>query len=375
MKKNRYILHCDLDCFYAAVEIRDNPQFKGKPVIIGADPKKGKGRGVISTCSYEARKFGLHSGMPISQAYKKCPHGIYLRPNYMKYSQVSKYVMKIIKKYSESFQKVGSDEAYLDITDLSTNLKVVKQIAKKIQNEIYKKVGITISIGCAPTKSLAKIASDYNKPNGITIFTTENYKDILKDMDITRIPGIGKKSKIYFNKRGINKIGDLIDKSIYEMMELFGNHGKWIWQVLNCSDKRKVKEFHKVRKSISKEWTFYKDIKNFNMILFNLDEINKKIHKVLYKKNISYRTITLKIRFDNYQTFTRSKTISYPICDKKKVLSIILNLYNEFLNISKKIRLLGIKLSNFERSIKSRQLTLIDYKNNKIKLGDSSLAN
>ena len=310
---SRLILHCDLDCFYASVEIRDNPEYKGKPVIIGADPREGKGRGVVSTCSYEARKFGLHSGMPISQAYRRCPHGIYLRPNFERYSNTSKKVMSIIKKYSPLFQQVGIDEAYLDLSELCSNFMDLKSYAENLQQEIYEKIGITISIGCAPTKSLAKIASDFNKPNGITLIAPDNFKEFLKDLDIIKIPGIGKKSKIFFNKKGIKTIGDIITTPLDQMMEVFGKHGKWVWEVANGLDNREVKEFHEDRKSISKERTFYEDTDNYNSILSKLEEINHKINKKIKKHNISYRTITLKIRFEGFITYTRSKTLPYPI--------------------------------------------------------------
>ncbi|MFX0076252.1 MAG: DNA polymerase IV, partial [Candidatus Hermodarchaeota archaeon] len=241
---NRLILHCDLDCFFAAVEVRDNPQYKGKPVIIGADPKEGKGRGVIATCNYEARKYGLHSAMPISQAYKRCPHGIYLRPDGKKYYKISKEVMDILETYSNDFQKVGTDEAYLELTNITDDYSEAERIAKEIQKEIIDKVGITISIGIAPTKSLAKIASDERKPNGITVVKPDNVHNFLKEMDITRIPGIGKKSKVYYYKKGIRKIGDIISTPLPKIIELFGKHGKWIWKVVNGLDTSQVKEFH-----------------------------------------------------------------------------------------------------------------------------------
>jgi len=329
---SRLILHCDLDSFFASVEIRDNPLYKGKPVIIGADPKEGKGRGVVSTCSYEARKFGLHSGMPISQAFKRCPHGIYLRPNFEKYHEASEEVMEILKNYSSKFQQVGADEAYLDLTEKCSDFNEVKDIALKIQREVYEKVGITISIGCAPTKSIAKIASDYKKPNGITIVRSDNLKTFLSNMDITRIPGIGKKSKKYYQKKGIKVIGDIISTPLHVMIEKFGKHGKWVWEVANGLDNREVKEFHGSRKSISKE-----------------------------KHNIYYRTITLKIRFEGFLTYTRSKSLPLYIQDKNKVLDIILDLYKEFSNSKKKVRLVGIKLSNLEKNSISKQSNITNF--------------
>ncbi|MFW9970436.1 MAG: DNA polymerase IV [Candidatus Odinarchaeota archaeon] len=358
---DRLILHCDLDCFFAAVEIRDNPQYKDKAVIIGADPKEGKGRGVIATCNYEARKYGLHSAMPISQAYRRCPHGVYLRPNGKKYINVSKEVMRILESYSNDFQRVGADEAYLELTGKVNDFEEARRIAKEIQKEILEKIGITISIGIAPTKSLAKIASDENKPNGITVVNPENISNFLKDLDITRIPGIGKKTKVYFYKKGLKKIGDIINTPLSKMIELFGKHGKWIWNVANGLDNRKVKEFHEERKSISAERTFYEDTDDFSIIMKKLEDINKKIHKMVCKYHISYRTITLKIRLTGFDTFTRSKSYDLPIRDESTVLKTVLDLYKEFKNSKKKIRLLGIKLSNFDRNIKIKQTNLLEY--------------
>ena len=357
----RMILHCDLDCFFAAVEIRDNPLYRGKPVIIGADPKEGKGRGVVSTCSYEARVFGLHSGMPISQAYKRCPQGIYLRPNGEKYRKVSKQVMKILEKFSDTFQQVVSDEAYLDVTDICSNFDEVRQVTENIQTDIYENLGMTISIGCAPTKSLAKIASDFNKPNGITVFTPESFKEQLKDLDIIKIPGIGKKSKEYFYKKGIRKIGDIIKIPLPMFIELFGKNGEWIWKIVHGLDNRKVKEFYEMRKSISAERTFFTDTEDLQEILSRLEDINKRIHKSVVKNNITYKTITLKIRFEGFLTYTRSKTLPYHIQDKDIVMDVILKLYDEFSNKNKKIRLVGIKLSNLEKNIRSRQTNLLSY--------------
>jgi len=358
---NRFILHCDLDSFFASVEIRDNPEYKGKPVIIGADPKEGKGRGVVSTCSYEARKFGLHSGMPISQAYKRCPHGIYLKPNFEKYHNASKEVMRIIKNHSPSFQQVGIDEAYLDLTEICSDYNEVRNTIETLKNEIYMEVGITISVGCAPTKSLAKIASDYNKPNGITILERDSFKEFLKDLDITRIPGIGKKTKVYYYKKGLRKIGDILNTPLSKMIRKFGKSGEWVWKVANGLDSREVKEFEGERKSISKERTFFEDTSDFEFIVSKLEDINGRINKIIMKHNIYYRTITLKIRFEGFLTYTRSKTLSHPIQDKTQVMKVILELYKEFSNSGKKIRLVGIKLSNLEKNLSSKQSDLMKY--------------
>jgi len=349
-----------MDCFFAAVEARDNPSYKGKPLIVGADPKEGKGRGVVLTCSYEAREFGIHSATPISQAYKLCPHAIYVRPNIGKYVETSKNVMRIIHKYSEEFQKVSIDEAYLDLSEICSDFEDARKVAKKIKEEVNDSEGITCSIGCAPTKSLAKIASDYNKPNGITIVEPKKIHSFLEPLDITKIPGIGKKTKNYFYRKGIKKIGDIIKTPLPKLMELFGKNGKWIWKIVHGLDNRPVKEFHE-RKSISKERTFYEDTDDFNTILETFEKINKKIHNKLRENNIFYKTITLKIRFHGYVTFTRSKSLPYPIHDEKRALNEILELFKEFSNDKRKIRLVGLKLSNFDKKIKSKQKNLLNY--------------
>ena len=357
----RIIFHCDLDCFFAAVEIRDNPEYKYKPVIIGADPKGGEGRGVVATCSYEARKFGLHSAMPISKAYRLCPHGIYLKPNHEKYYQTSKEVMEVLRSYSPIFQQMGIDEAYLDITGICDSFEQAELLARRIQEDILHTVGISLSIGCASSKSIAKIASDYKKPNGITIVRDEERVDFLKNMDIKRIPGIGKKSKLFYNKKGINTIGNILQIPLYQMVERFGKNGEWIWNIVHGLDFREVKEFHEERKSISKERTFYEDTDDFNVILSKLEEINDKIHLKLDKKNIFYRTIILKIRFEGFTTYTRSHSLKSHIRNKNKVLQVIIELVKEFRYNKKKVRLVGIKLSNLEINIDNTQTKIIQF--------------
>ena len=355
------IFHCDLDCFYASVEMRDNPKYKGKPVIIGADPKGGKGRGVISTCSYEARMFGLHSAMPISQAYNLCPQGIYLRPHIDKYHEASEKVMEILKKNSSQFQQVGLDEAYIQSSEPCGSYEEVRAAAENIKQEVFKKVGITISIGCAPTKSLAKIASDLNKPDGITIIEPEQITSSLKDLDITKIPGIGKKTKVHYYKKGIKKIGDILKLPQYRMIEMFGKHGKWAWNVVHGKDEREIKEIRELRKSISKERTFYEDTDDYNAILSKFEEITKRLGKNIAKEGLSFRTITLKIRFEGFETYTRSKTYSFPLQDKTLILKTVLELFKEFSRTKKKVRLVGIKLSNFINFSSVKQTNLFNF--------------
>ena len=266
-----------------------------------------------------------------------------------------------VKRSKVEFQQVGMDEAYLELTETCENFNNAKTIAEKIQIDILEKVGITISIGIAHTKSLAKIASDFKKPNGITLFEPETYKEYLKNLDITRVPGIGKKSKVYFYNQGIKTIGDIITISLPKFMELFGKHGEWVWKVANGFDNRKVMEFHEGRKSISKERTFFKDSDSFNEVLSRLEDINDKIHKSVKKHHITYKTISLKIRFQGFETYIRSKTLPFHIQDKNKVMEIILKLYHEFSKKHKKVRLIGIKLSNLEKNSKVFQTDIRNF--------------
>jgi len=360
---DRIIFHVDLDCFFAAVEILDHPEYKGFPVITGADPKKGKGRGVVSTCSYEAREYGLHSGMPISKAYRLCPHGIYVKANFKRIKEISTQVMNILDKYSPIFQKVGSDEAYLDMSEIAEDMNHANKIANKIKDEVQSKVGITCSIGVAFTKSLAKIGSDCNKPNGITVITPENYKDILSPLKITRIPGIGKKSNIYYEKRGYHIIGDFFKTPKHKMIAKFGDRGRWIYNLINGNEERKVHDSTYIthRKSISKERTFFEDTGDYQEILAKITDLNNKIHEILEKKGTLYRTISLKIRFQGYETYLRSKSFNSAIRNKQKALEVVLDLYQEFYRNKKKIRLIGIKFSNLKETVKTNQKKILDF--------------
>jgi len=357
------IFHVDLDAFFASIEIRDTPSLKGKPVIIGADPKKE--RGVVTTCSYEARKFGIHSAMPISTAYKLCPNGVYLHGNYDKYQEASEIVMEILRSYKTEFQQTSIDEAYLDITHICSDFHEAYQLAVEIQEIIRQTAGITCSIGCSTTKSIAKIASDYNKPNGITIVEPQNIRDFLSPMDITRIPGIGKKSKFAFYKYGIIKIADIYRIGLSKLAFLFGDQGVWIWNVIMGLDPRMVHEdYH--RKSVGKERTFMEDKGDLTEVLSNIYELNSRIHDILEKQRYRYNTITLKIRLSGYITHTRSKTMKTPLRDKAKAEKELVSMFNYFSDNSsnykkRKIRLVGVRFSNLEQDNTSIQTKITEY--------------
>jgi len=255
------IAHVDLDAFFASVHLKHNPFLKGYPVIIGADPKMGQGRGVVSTCSYEARKFGIHSGMPISTAYRLCPKGVYIcsrrEISFVNYHEESNQVMNILNEYSSIFQKAGIDEAYLDLSEIWREYgDTPKAIAEHIQNRIEKELSLHVSIGIAETKSIAKIGSDLNKPKGIAIVSNQDIPKLLHHLPVRKIVGVGKKTEERLIQKGIRKIGDIASLTREKIFLLLGDYGLHLQQIVQGKNYRPVGYFRGERKSISSERTF-----------------------------------------------------------------------------------------------------------------------
>ncbi len=360
-----FILHVDLDCFFAAVYLLDHPEHIGLPIIVGADPKKGKGRGVVSTCSYEAREYGIHSAMPISHAYQRCPNGIYVHSNFDRIKAISHHVMDILRQKSKFVEQTSIDEAYLDCTYLCKTFQEAYEIAVNLKDTVKAETGVTCSVGVSFSKTLAKIGSDCNKPNGVTLLTPKNYQNLLKNLKITRIPGIGKKTKFFYQKRGYFLIGDLYSKSLPVVRAQLGEHGVWAWYAAHGLDKRKVhgEPGKHVPKSISKERTFSEDITDMKIVISKIEQLNQKLHKQMIKHSLYYKTITIKIRFHGFDTFTRSFSFLNPIRHEKKAMSIAMELLAEFYKNEKKVRLIGLKFSNFAPLLPSRQKKITEFIN------------
>ena len=337
----RIILHVDLDAFFASIEQRENPSLKGKPVIVGADPKIG--RGVVSTASYEARKFGIHSAQPIKEAYKLCPHGIFLSPRIDFYKKVSKNIMKILKKYADKFEIAGLDEAYLDVSSYK-NFKKAEKIAKRIKKEIFEKEKLTCSIGIGPNKLIAKIASDFQKPNGLTIVLPEQVKEFLKNLPIEKLPGIGKKTKELLNKYGIRKISHLRKIGKKFLTELLGKRGEEIYLFAFGIDNRPVQST-KIIKSIGKQITFTKDLANSKEILKHLDNLMKEVFSEVLKRRYLFSTLIVTVRYFDFETHTHQTKITTlsPILEflQEKAKDLILPFLNK-----KPIRLIGIRFKD-----------------------------
>jgi DNA polymerase IV (DinB-like DNA polymerase) len=337
----RVILHVDLDAFFPSVEVREHPELKDRPVIVGADPKEGKGRGVVSSASYEARKFGIRSAMPISRAWKLCPEGVYLRPHFDLYIPASNRIMKILKRHADKFEQGGIDEAYLDISSQVKDFDRASEFARELMEEVLDEEKLTCSIGVAPNKMLAKIGSDYKKPYGLTVIREEDAKEFLSPLKVRKIPGVGPKTERRLKDFKIDTIGDLAPMNPEQLTRLFGVWGSRLHEYANGIDYIEVIEGYET-KSIGREVTFEKDVDDGGQILGVLDELADEIHKELIENGFRFKTITIKIRYEHFDTYTRARSLSFPTNDLDILRNNARRLIDAFLRGNKKIRLIGL---------------------------------
>ncbi len=341
----KIILHLDMDAFFCACEEKVNPSLKGKAVVVGADPQNGNGRGVVSTCSYEGRKYGIHSAMPISQAYKLNPKAIFLKPNFQLYSQISKRIMKILRNYSERIQQISIDEAYLDISEKANNFNEAKQLASKIKNEIMQKENLTCSIGIANNKLIAKIASDFNKPNGLVIVKENENKKFLEPLSIRKLYGVGPKTEFKLKELGIKTIGQLASYNKEKLVNIFGVYGLYLNLSANGHGSDFVAEEYG-RLSIGREITFQKDVEDVKTIDNAIEDISNELFDEIKEELYLFRTVSIKARLHDFKTFTRAKTLHCLRKDKESISKTAKKLSREF--YGDKIRLIGVRISNLE---------------------------
>ncbi len=345
--QQKIVFHIDMDAFFAAIEKRDNPALAAKPVIIGADPKGGAGRGVVSTACYIARKYGVYSAMPISQAYRLCPQAVFLRPDISRYKKVSQSVMEILVHYSTLLEVVSIDEAYLGFK-LSSYEKA-KEIAQKIKKKIWEKEKLTASIGIGPNKLIAKIASDQNKPDGLTIVKPEEIERFLQSKNIRIIPGIGPKTAGKLGRIGIKTVEDLRKLSLERLEKIFGKRGKDIYLFSRGIDKRPI-ETKRQRKSIGKEITFEEDISSSRKIIEIALKLLQDVLQKAEKEKFKFSTLVVKIRYFDFETHTAQMKINKrtppgctDLCTPGVYKRALLKLVLRFLG-KKKIRLVGVRL-------------------------------
>ena len=336
-------LHLDMDAFFAAVEQRDNPSLIGKPVIIGPNPHKGEMRGVVSTCSYEARPYGVHSAMPVSQAFKLCPHGIYLHGNFKKYNHVSSQLFEIMRSFSPIIEPLSLDEAFLDITGSQELFGKPELIAEKLKQDVFEKLNLTCSIGVSTVKFIAKIASDFRKPNGITIVQAKDIQSFLDQLELKRLWGVGKRSLSQLNQLGLKTVYDLRTYPQKSLIRLFGKPGQHFINLSNGIDNRGV-QTERGRKSISKERTFEIDTDNIEILKKVIYNLSEELTELVRSTGFMGHTLGLKLRETGFITHNRQVTIDHPIQHAVELYMAIEKLLNEFLPLKKKIRLIGISI-------------------------------
>lgn len=345
MDTPRQIIHIDMDAFFAAVEQRDEPAYRGRPVVVGADPKGGKGRGVVSTCSYEARAFGIHSAMPISRAYRLCPRAVFLPVDMERYAAASKGIYRIFESFTPDIEPIGIDEAFLDITHSHHLFGTPLETCRALKKRIFSEHGLTASVGLAPTMMAAKIASDLRKPDGLVEVRPEGLIGFLWPLEIRRLWGLGRKSEAALHAIGIRTIGDLAQYSVRELERLFGRSGTRFWELANGMDDRAVTTPGDA-KSVSNETTFDADTADRSVVERELAHLAEKVSLRLRADRLKCRTMTLKLRFEGFETHTRSVTVGVPTNYFDALYKEMKRLYNTFEKCGRRVRLVGVRASH-----------------------------
>jgi nucleotidyltransferase/DNA polymerase involved in DNA repair len=351
----RKILHIDMDAFFASVEQHDNPAYVGKPVIVGADPK---GRGVVSTCSYEARKYGVHSAQPISEAYRLCPQGIFLPVRGERYTEVSRNIMHLLSEYTPLIEPLSLDEAFLDLTASERIFGPVEQIGRQIVKEIQRKIGLSSSVGIAYNKFLAKLASDLQKPHGFVVITPENVEGLLEDLKVEKIWGVGPKTAEVLNRMGIKTIGMLRRVDPKLLVDGLGESGLQLFELAHGRDERPVSPYE-ATKSIGHEITFQTDTGDHSFLSGVLLWLCDQVARRLRQHGLKGRVITIKIRDCNFKTITKRVTLDEATDYEENIYKEAYKLAVQTQWGNKKVRLIGVSISGFNTADRP-QLRLFD---------------
>ena len=344
MHDMRRIRHVDMDAFFSSVEEKRHPELAGKPVVVGGegDPTK---RGVVSTASYEAREFGIHSAMPLRTAYKLCPEAIFLPVDYEEYSRVSGEIKGLLKAFTPIIEDVGIDEAFLDISTID---RPSGEIAREIKKRIKDETGLTCSIGIAPNKLLAKMASDMQKPDGLTVIMEDDIQSRIWPLSVRKLWGVGPKTEAYLKEMGIQTVGDLASLSMDRMIEEFGqSYGSYLYEASRGIDESPLVT-HWEPKSISRENTFQRDVDNWQVIAKTLAELAKEVVINMKEEGYQGRTVSLKIRFNDFKTYTRAKTLSRHTDSEEEIRKAAFDCLGR-LELKKKVRLIGVRVSHLEK--------------------------
>lgn len=343
----RKIIHIDMDAFYASVEQHDFPELRGKAIAVG-----GVHRGVLTTASYEARKYGVRSAMPTKVAKEKCPHLIIVPPRFHRYKEVSNQIRQIFFEYTDLVEPLSLDEAYLDVTQNKKGIDLANEVARMIREEIFEKTGLTASAGISINKFLAKVASDINKPNGQKTIHPNQVLDFLEHLPIEKFYGVGKVTAAKMKSLGIENGKDLKEKSLNEMISLFGKTGQHFFNVVRGIHLSEVNP-NRIRKSIAVEETFWDDIQSDDEVFAEIEKIADELSYRLERAGVKGRTLSLKIKYEDFSVFTRSKTEDDFYYEKEKLFSLAQLLWEQR-PYYKAVRLLGLSMTNLNNEEKKK---------------------
>lgn len=346
----RSILHVDLDAFYVSAEVREHPELKGLPVVVGADPQGGAGRGVVVACSYESRKFGLRSGMPISKAFRLCPQAKYIPPDWGLYERVSEEVMATLRTFAEAFEQGSIDEAYLDVTKRAGDQDSARRLALDVKQAVKVKHGLTCSVGVGPNKSSAKIASDRNKPDGLTVVPFDRVAEFLAPLPVGVVPGIGRKTEEFLNEKGVATIAQLQQLDGKQLLSWFGKNGVWLWGVIHGQENVEVRQ-QEIAKSLSVERTFHDDVKDFRLVRKEAADGAYELMRRVRSAGYAYRVAGIKIRFKGFETHTRERTLVSHTDSEEPLLGAVDSLLDEFESKGEPVRLVGVRVADIQRSV------------------------
>lgn len=355
---SRTILHVDMDAFYAAVEAREHPEIARAPIVVGADPKGGRGRGVVAACNYEARRYGIRSAMPISEAYGRCPQGVYLRPRFDLYARVSERVMAILDRYTDLIEPLSIDEAFLDVTASAVLFGDGVTIARRIKDDVRREQGLTASVGVAPNKFLAKLASDLGKPDGLTVVAPDGASEFLRTLPVERLWGVGPKTTPRFHALGLRSIGDVAKAPLDRLEATFGRaSAEHFHGLARGRDDRPVVPARE-RKSLGHEITFDEDVADRDVVRRTLLELADRVGMGLRRRRIAGHTVTVKLRTADYATLTRRRTLSASLATTETIYPIARELLEAADPGTQPIRLVGVSVSGLHEAQAAEQLSL-----------------
>ncbi len=355
----RRILHCDMDCFYAAVHMRDDPSLRDKPVVIGGSPN---GRGVVAAANYEVRRFGVHSAMPAAQALRRCPHAVFLKPEFPRYREESQAIFEIFRQLTPVVQPASLDEAYLDVTDHLEPWGSATAVAGEIRRRVLEERRLTVSVGVGPSRLIAKIASDFDKPDGLTVVKPKRVQAFLDPLPVRRLHGVGPATEKALQELGVATIADLRGIELEVLRRRFGRHGQGLYNYSRGIDQRPVRT-DRERKSLGHERTYARDIASIEEMDAQLDDLSRRVAAGLEKREISARTITVKVRYPDFTTLTRGRSLNRATASAEQIAQIARELLRLTDAETQGVRLLGVTgsgLSTGQEEEGPEQLGLFD---------------